>query len=335
MFTSSLGGKTYGGDLRWETPIRGLTIGSSADMQAVDGTASTGSIHLPSTLAPSFYAQYSRGKVYLAGQYDRIPINATVTITPAVFPFVADGRSWFAMGSYRLRHNFQVGSYYSHYVDKSGDTTQPANHSKDWVVTARYDLNSYFYAKIEGHFQHGTALGYYTSTNPNGLTPNTKMLAAKIGSPFSSRRRFGGGTMNKARFLILLLGSLGSWSAAGAQDVVLVANSDVKISKISDADVRAIFMGTKTRFADGSHAVPVTLKGGPVHEVFLKNHVGETSEEFRSQWRKVVFTGQGAMPKAFDSESNLVEYVAATPGAIGYVSRISAQSGVKLLAAVK
>jgi hypothetical protein len=135
--------------------------------------------------------------------------------------------------------------------------------------------------------------------------------------------------------MMLLFVSLGSWSAAGAQDVVLVANSGVKISQITNAEVRAIFMGTRTRFADGSHAVPVTLKGGAAHEVFLGNYVGETPEEFRSQWRKVVFTGQGAMPKAFDSESALIDYVAATPGAVGYVSRISPQDRVKLLAAVK
>jgi hypothetical protein len=184
VFTSSLGGKTYGGDLRWETPVKGLTIGSSADVQAVDGTAPAGGIHVPPTLTPSFYAQFSRGKVYLAGEYDRIPVNATVTIGSAVFPFVADGRSWFAMGSYQIRKNVQVGSYYSHYVDKSADTTQPASHSKDWVVSGRYDFNQYFYTKIEGHFLHGDALGYYTSTNPDGLTPNTKMLAAKIGFTF-------------------------------------------------------------------------------------------------------------------------------------------------------
>src|ERR1700733_3331374 len=45
VFTSSLGGKTYGGDLRWEPPLRGLTIGTSGNVQAVDGTAPTGSIH--------------------------------------------------------------------------------------------------------------------------------------------------------------------------------------------------------------------------------------------------------------------------------------------------
>ncbi len=134
---------------------------------------------------------------------------------------------------------------------------------------------------------------------------------------------------------MLLLASFGAWSAARAQDVVLVANRGVQISAITDADLRAIFTGTKTRFSDGSHAVPVTLKGGAAHEVFLKNHLGEDSQEFRSQWRKLVFTGQGAMPKALDSESALLEYVAATPGAVGYVSRFSSQDGVKLLATVK
>jgi ABC-type phosphate transport system substrate-binding protein len=116
---------------------------------------------------------------------------------------------------------------------------------------------------------------------------------------------------------------------------VLVANKSVKISEITNADLRAIFIGTKTRFADGSHAVPVTLKGGPAHEVFLKHYVGENPEEFRSQWRKLVFTGQGAMPRAFGSESALIEYVADTPGALGYASRISSHDNVKLLAAVK
>ena len=114
-----------------------------------------------------------------------------------------------------------------------------------------------------------------------------------------------------------------------------MANMGVQMSEIRAADLRAIFTGVTTRFADGSHAVPVTLKGGPAHEVFLKNHVGESPGEFRAHWRKAVFTGQGAMLKAFDSESALIEYVAATPGALGYVSRISPQDKVKCLAAVK
>jgi ABC-type phosphate transport system substrate-binding protein len=141
--------------------------------------------------------------------------------------------------------------------------------------------------------------------------------------------------MSKTRWLILLLGFISCWSAASAQDIVLVANKGVQISEIREADLRAIFTGEKTRFADGSRVVPVILKGGAAHEVFLKNHVGEDPDEFRAQWRKAIFTGQGAMPKTFDSEAALIEYVAVTPGALGYVSRIAAQDKVKSLPVVK
>ena len=141
--------------------------------------------------------------------------------------------------------------------------------------------------------------------------------------------------MSKTRWLIPLLGFVSCCSLARAQDVVLVVNQGVQISEIRDADLRAIFTGEKTRFADGSHAVPVTLKGGAVHEVFLRNHLGESPDEFRAQWRKAVFTGQGAMPRAFASESALLEYVAVTTGAVGYVSRTSRQDNVKCITLLK
>jgi len=184
VFTSPPGGKTYGGDLRWETPLRGLTIGCSADVLAIAGTAPGGGINAPSFLIHAHYAQFTKGKFYFAGEYRRDPFYATLTVGPAVIPLSYDERSWFAMGSYRLLKKFQVGSYYSHYVNKSLDTTQPANYSKDWVVSGRYDFNAYFYGKIEGHFLHGAGVGYYEINNPSGLKPNSNMLAAKIGFSF-------------------------------------------------------------------------------------------------------------------------------------------------------
>jgi hypothetical protein len=177
-------GKTYGGDLRWQAPLRGLTVGASAVVQALSGTASVGKLQIPSLLVTSPYAQFEKGKFYVAGEYRRTPVNAILTIGPQVIPLPVDQRSWFVMGSYRITERFQAGSYYSHYVNKALDTSLSANYSKDWVVSGRYDFNSYFYGKIEGHFLHGIGLGYYESTNPNGLKPNSNMLAAKIGFTF-------------------------------------------------------------------------------------------------------------------------------------------------------
>ena len=118
---------------------------------------------------------------------------------------------------------------------------------------------------------------------------------------------------------------------AQAQEIMIVSNPSAALTEISRDQLRDIFIGARTRLADGSRAVPVLLKGGPVHEVFLSRIVGDNPDEFRVRWRRAVFTGQGAMPKEFQSEAALLEYVAVTPGAIGYVSRVPNPGTVKLL----
>jgi ABC-type phosphate transport system substrate-binding protein len=130
---------------------------------------------------------------------------------------------------------------------------------------------------------------------------------------------------------VLGLAAIFAAFTASAQDVVIVANKNVTLPEISEAQLRDIFIGSRSRLNDGTRVTPVLLKGGPAHEVFLRNHLGEDPDEFRNRWRKAVFTGQGAMPKEFSSETALLDYVAATPGAIGYVSRVTVAEKIRVL----
>jgi hypothetical protein len=184
LFTTAPSGKSYGGDVRWDTPVKGLTLGSSANVLSLDGSAPEGTMHVAPMLTTAEYGEYQRRKLFLAAEYRRVPLDTIVRAGPFLIPFPDDSRSWYAMASYRLRKKIQAGTYYSHFVNKSLDTHLPANYSKDWVISGRYDFNTYFYGKIEGHFLHGTGLGYYDSTNLTGLKPNSGMLAAKIGFSF-------------------------------------------------------------------------------------------------------------------------------------------------------
>ena len=184
VFTTAPEGSSYGGDLRWEAPLTGLTVGSSALVEDLNGTTPAGGIHGAPFFMSAQYAEFKKGRFDFAGEYRRVPSSATLTFGPESFPDPVDQRVWYVMGSYRLLKKYQLGSYYSHYVNKALDTKLPANYSKDWVVSGRHDFNAYSYAKIEGHFLHGTGLGYYTDNNPNGLKPNSNMLAAKIGFSF-------------------------------------------------------------------------------------------------------------------------------------------------------
>lgn len=183
-FPEAPGGTTYGGDLRWNTPVPGFLVGSSALSQSLDGTANDGTLHMPASSTTAQYAQWQHGRLYVAGEYWRMPFQLFGTVGGVAAYEAFDNRAWYPMVTYRLTEKLKVGTYYSHYMNKVGDTSNPASYSKDWVVSGRYDFNSYLYGKVESHFLHGTGLGYYSMVNPNGLAPDSKMLAAKVGFTF-------------------------------------------------------------------------------------------------------------------------------------------------------
>lgn len=119
--------------------------------------------------------------------------------------------------------------------------------------------------------------------------------------------------------------------AEGAS-VVVVGNNSVSVTAISEDDLREIFLGTKYSLPDGAKVTPVLLKGGPVHESFLKLYLGKSVEGFRTWWLQIVFTGQGLLPKTFVSEADLVAFVGRTKGAIGYATLASVRGNVKRIA---
>ncbi len=108
--------------------------------------------------------------------------------------------------------------------------------------------------------------------------------------------------------------------AAFAGDVIIIANKSVHESSLSSKEIKNIFLGRKTQWSNNKKIIFVTLKGVEVHGIFLKEYTGKTPFQYINYWRKQVFTGKGRPPKSFKTESSLVDYVANTEGAIGYVS---------------
>ena len=121
--------------------------------------------------------------------------------------------------------------------------------------------------------------------------------------------------------------------AAGAVSAqVVVANGNVKSSAISKGDLYDIFTGASNTFPDGTAAVPVLLKGGSAHEAFSKNYIGKNDGFLRAAWMRLLFAGKCIMPKIFETEPEVVQYVASTPGAIGYIASAPEDPHVKMIA---
>lgn len=122
------------------------------------------------------------------------------------------------------------------------------------------------------------------------------------------------------------------WStAAAASGVQIIVNNGVPDDTLSETDVRQIFLGQKSQWNDGTRTTIVTSDQNELTREFLSEFVGRTPAQFSNYWKKLVFTGKGRMPRSFKTDKSLVEYVAATEGAIGYISAEERPDGVKVI----
>jgi ABC-type phosphate transport system substrate-binding protein len=114
--------------------------------------------------------------------------------------------------------------------------------------------------------------------------------------------------------------------------VIVIANPNISATELSRAELRDLFTGAASSIKGSGEVAPVLLKSGPTHEEFLSTYVEKSDTAFRAGWRSLLFSGQSTMPKTFGSDAEVVDYVARTHGAIGYIARSSAHPGVKTMA---
>jgi hypothetical protein len=138
--------------------------------------------------------------------------------------------------------------------------------------------------------------------------------------------------MKKLISIFVLLTAASILSLHAQAQVIVIVNPGVAASSISKAELHKIFADGASSLKDGSHVVPVLLRQGPVHADFLTNYVGTSPVGLLIVWRGLVMSGQGTMPKLFDSEPEVVEYVAHHSNAIGYIGKATPHDGVKVLA---
>jgi ABC-type phosphate transport system substrate-binding protein len=121
------------------------------------------------------------------------------------------------------------------------------------------------------------------------------------------------------------------FSCTARAQLLVIANPSVKADSVSKGELRDVFTGSASSLKDGSRVTPVLLKQGAVHEEFLSAYLGRSAVTLLVSWRGLVMSGQATMPKSFDSEAAMAEYVARTSGAIGYIGKGTAHDGVKVL----
>ncbi len=131
----------------------------------------------------------------------------------------------------------------------------------------------------------------------------------------------------------LVLGvSLSVMSLPCFAEIVVVGNKSIATDSLTAKQVSKLWLAkSKLIPGGGKPAVVDHAKGSPAYEDFYKNVVKKNSSQLKAYWAKIIFSGKGTPPKAMANDAAVIEWVASTPGGLGYVDSTSVNETIKVL----
>lgn len=110
--------------------------------------------------------------------------------------------------------------------------------------------------------------------------------------------------------------------AIPAQGITVITNASVDRSELQLTELRAIFTMKKRLWSDGQPVqVYVLTPEQGSHREFCKQVLGVFPRQLQSIWHRLVYSGTGEAPIELNNEQEMLEVIASTKGAIGYIQQ--------------
>jgi ABC-type phosphate transport system substrate-binding protein len=122
----------------------------------------------------------------------------------------------------------------------------------------------------------------------------------------------------------------GSVSFSMAADILVIANKGVSSSSLSKDQLQRIYLGKLSRWENGDK-INFCLVKSDLLEQFTQEYLGQSAMNYFKYWKKLVFTGKGSMPPFYEKDEDVIQFVAETKGAIGFVPSGANTDSVKVI----
>ena len=134
---------------------------------------------------------------------------------------------------------------------------------------------------------------------------------------------------------LVLCCALGAVSrqAVAADSFLVIVNAANPAASLRAQDVSDFFLKKTSAWSDGTKAAPVDLdESEPARENFSSRIHHKSTAAVKAYWQKMIFSGREVPPPEKASPEEVVTFVRAHPGGIGYVpSGTALGAGVKVL----
>lgn len=114
----------------------------------------------------------------------------------------------------------------------------------------------------------------------------------------------------------------------------VIVSASSPVSSVKRDDLARIFLKKMTRLRDGHELAPVdqsarsAVRAAFSEKVLVKEGLDKISA-VENYWRQQIYSGRGTPPSVKTSDDEVRKFVAANPGAIGYVGEKADLTGVK------
>jgi ABC-type phosphate transport system substrate-binding protein len=134
---------------------------------------------------------------------------------------------------------------------------------------------------------------------------------------------------------LALLVTAGSAAAEPAVTLVVVAHPEVGVTELHRAQLSRYFLKRTTQWPDGSTLRPVEPLDPRLRRAFAEQVHQRSPADIAAYWSALIFSGRELPPLEKATDADLVAWVRATPGAIGYIAAGADTAGVKVLPVVR
>ena len=130
--------------------------------------------------------------------------------------------------------------------------------------------------------------------------------------------------------VLLLLALSTAWVELRAADGVIVIGHP-GIKRLDAPTIARIYTG-KVIEVDGISVTAVNANAGSqVRNRFLQVFLNQDEDKYTAYWTVRRYIGKGASPRELVKSSDIISFVNATPGAIGYINEADMQPGLNVL----
>lgn len=136
-------------------------------------------------------------------------------------------------------------------------------------------------------------------------------------------------TVTKRGVLAALFLALLNGSVASASGLVVIANPDSGLEKLSREEVVQYFMGRLKKLPAGGSVSILDVQ--PLRAEFYRVLLGKDVAEINAYWARLKFSGQTSPPLQLDADSAALERVARDKTAITYIDEHRVDKRVRVV----